>query len=292
MNRICLTLCLVILTLTTAMAQRTTKTSPKFGPPNGKLLIVGGGVIDSELWQKFVELAGGGDARIVVVPTAGMTVPDDGKVPESQVPRILGSLGVHQITILHTTDRSVADSVAFIKPIQEATAVWFDGGRQWHLADSYLHSKTEKAFHDLLERGGIIGGTSAGATIQGSYLVRGDTSGPDIVQGDHTEGFNFLRGVAIDQHILARNRQFDLVPLIETHPDLLGIGINESTAILVTGDQFEVFGASYVAITDANQWKAKRSASPNDSARKGKIYFIGRGTKFDLVTRRVLNRRG
>ncbi len=133
----------------------------------------------------------------------------------------------------------------------------------------------------------MIGGSSAGATIQGEYLWRGDTSGPERGEGDHTQGLAFLKGVAIDQHILARNRQFDLIPFVEKRPDLLGIGINESTAIVVQGDEFEVIGASYVAITDARKWTAD-ATSPNDAAHKGKIFFLGKGQRYDLARREIV----
>ncbi len=189
--------------------------------------------------------------------------------------------------MLHTRDPKVADTEAFVAPLRTATGVWFGGGRQWRLADSYLNTRTQKELFALLDRGGVIGGSSAGATIQGSFLVRGDTVGNELVEGDHHVGLGFLKNAAIDQHILVRNREFDLIPLIEKHPELLGIGINESTAIVVQGDQFEVIGANYVAITDATQWKPG-ARSPNDAAQKGKIYFLGVGQRFDLAHRRPL----
>ena len=265
-----------------------TQDSHTLGPAKGNLVIVGGGRIGPEIWAKFIELAGGAErANVVVVPTAGESVPDDGKVPATGTPDALSKLGVKHVTILHTSDRKLADSDIFVAPLKTATAVWFDGGRQWHLADSYLGTRTQKEFDAVLNRGGVIGGSSAGATIQGEYLWRGDTSGPEKVEGDHTQGFAFLKKSAIDQHILVRNRQFDLIPFIEKHPDLLGIGINESTAIVVHRNQFEVIGESFVAITNANQWK-KGARSPNDAAHKGKIYFIGHGAKFDLEKRAIM----
>src|SRR5579862_3327207 len=173
------------------------------GPANGNLVIVGGGRMVPEIWAKFIELAGGVDkANVVVVPTAGERVPDDGKVPSTGTPAALARLGVKHVTVLHTSDRKVADSEAFVAPLKTATAVWFDGGRQWHIADSYLGTRTQKEFDAVLERGGVIGGSSAGATIQGEYLWRGDTSGPERGEGDHTQGFAFLKRSAIDQHIL------------------------------------------------------------------------------------------
>jgi cyanophycinase len=104
-----------------------------------------------------------------------------------------------------------------------------------------------------LERGGVIGGSSAGATIQGDYLVRGAIAGSDIVmtpEPEHERGFKFLRKVAIDQHINTRNRWDDIIPVIKKYPEMLGIGLSEGTAIVVTGDRFQVIGKWKVAIHD------------------------------------------
>jgi cyanophycinase len=252
------------------------------GPTKGTLLIVGGGNLSQEIWKRFVDLAGGSEARIVFVPTAGEGLVLD---PENTVHKFQ-ELGVKQVTTLHTRDPKEADTEAFVAPLKTATGVWFDGGRQWRLADAYLHTRTHTELNNLLERGGVIGGTSAGATIQGSFLVRGDTKGNELMEGDHLVGLGFLKNVAIDQHILSRNRQFDLIPVIEAHPELLGIGIDENTAIVVQGDQFEVIGASYVAITDHNLWGNPGASSPNHAANKGKFYLLGKGQKFDLSARK------
>ena len=143
--------------------------------------------------------------------------------------------------MLHTHDPKVADTEEFAKILRDANAVWFDGGRQWNIVDSYANTLTLREFHKVLERGGVIGGSSAGATIQGDYLVRGAIAGSDIVmtpEPEHEHGFAFLRKVAIDQHINTRNRWDDIIPVIKKYPDLLGIGLSEGTAIVVTGDRF------------------------------------------------------
>ena len=147
----------------------------------------------------------------------------------------------------------MADSAEFVAALKTAKGVWIDGGRQWRLVDSYLGTKTAKELDNVLERGGVIAGTSAGATIQGSYLVRGAREGNTIMMAKgYEEGFGFLRNVAIDQHLIARHRENDLVPVISLKPELLGIGLDEATAIVVTGDSFSVIGASKVAIYDTN----------------------------------------
>ncbi len=242
------------------------------GPATGSLVIVGGAMRDPAIAQRLVELAGGAEARIIVVPTAG------GRESYDDESCGLGSwkeMGVAAVTCLHTADRAEADSDAFVKPITEATAVWFNGGRQWHIADSFLGTRTEEEFRKVLERGGVIGGSSAGATIQGSYLVRGDTSGNTIMMGDHQVGFGYLRNTAVDQHVLRRNRQFDLVEVIEAHPELLGIGIDENTAIVVQGDEFQVVGASAVLIYDIQKTVGS----------DGRFYFLFPGDRFNLAAR-------
>ena len=242
------------------------------GPPNGSLVVVGGAMQDLGIVRRFIDLAGGPDAAIVVIPTAGGAAEYDQFYPGL---RQFRAAGATNLTVIHTNDRDEANSDAFIRPIQEAAGVWFPGGRQWRIADSYLDTRTEEELHRVLERGGVIGGSSAGASIQGSYLIRGDTQTNTIMMGDHEEGFGFLRNVGVDQHLLRRNRQFDMLEVMEAMPDLLGIGIDENTAIVVQGDEFEVIGESYVVIYD--------TGAQIDSG--GDFYFLAPGDRFNMATR-------
>ncbi|UCC84294.1 MAG: cyanophycinase [Gemmatimonadota bacterium] len=267
---------LVVLLLATGGA--TVAAAQEVGPANGSLVVVGGGLRDLTIVEEFVELAGGPDAPIVVIPTAG------GRDEYDQYCyclRQLREVGATNLTVLHTKDRGEADSDDFVAVLKEARGVWFSGGRQWRLADSYLGTKVEDELWGLLERGGVIGGSSAGATIQGSYLVRGDTETNTIMMGDHEEGFGFLRDVAIDQHLLKRNRQFDLIEVIEARPELLGIGLDENTAIVVRGNSFRVDGASYVAIYDHGHRL--------DSG--GLFYFLAPGDRYNMQTREAFRMR-
>lgn len=248
------------------------------GPSNGSLVIIGGGLRDEAILERFFELAGGLDSPVVVIPTAGG---GDDYGENWRGLRAFKRVGATQLTLLHTRDRQEADSAGFVEPIRQARGVYFTGGRQWRLADAYLNTRTHRELEALLERGGVIGGSSAGATIQGSYLVRGDTSTNTIMMGDHVEGFGFLRNVGIDQHLLRRNRQFDLLEVIQAHPDLLGIGIDENTAIVVRGDSFDVIGQGYVAIYDS-----KRMIEP-----QGSFYFLAPGDRYDLKLRRATRSR-
>lgn len=242
------------------------------GPSNGSLVIVGGAMRDPVIMQRFLDLAGGKDAPIVVIPTAGGGADYDQFYSGLKQWR---DQGATNLTVLHTNDRSKADADEFVQPIREANGVWFPGGRQWRLADSYLDTTTEQELWNLLDRGGVIGGSSAGATILGSYLARGDTRTNEIMMGDHVEGFGFLTNSAIDQHLLRRNRQFDLVEVIQAHSELLGIGIDENTAIVVTRNELEVIGESYVAIFDNRRMIGDH----------GFFFFLAAGDRYDMVTR-------
>ena len=230
---------------------------PEYGPAKGTLVIQGGGSdVGTGIFETFINKAGGLGANIVVVPTAGGNRNPDGKIKvyqEEQVVAAWKRRGVMNVHMLHTADPKVADTEEFAKILRDANGVWFDGGRQWNIVDSYANTLTLKEFHKVLERGGVIGGSSAGATIQGDYLVRGAIAGSEIVmtpEPEHEHGFAFLRKVAIDQHINTRNRWDDIIPVIKKYPDMLGIGLSEGTAIVVTGDRFQVIGKWKVAVHD------------------------------------------
>ena len=268
-NRLRTTTLALVLALSVAAAPAHPQ---EVGPANGSLIIAGGALSDPAVFARFVELAGGPSAPIVIIPTAGGGRNYDqffsGRRPFERA-------GAQNITILHTNDPEVADTDAFVEPLLEARGVWFTGGRQWRLADSYLDTKTHDALWGVLERGGVIGGSSAGASIQGSYLVRGDTRTNTIMMGDHEVGLGFLKGVGIDQHLLRRNRHFDMIEVIRAKPELLGIGIDENTAIVVRGDRFEVVGESYAVIYDHD--------ATLDSG--GLFYFLAPGDRYDMAAR-------
>ena len=251
------------------------------GPKKGKLMIVGGGAANP-LIEQFVELAGGKNAKIVVIPTAGT---QDIFEEDYYLIKLIEELGAQSVELIHTRDPKIANTEEFVHPIKEATGIWFAGGRQWRLVDAYMNTKVVEECRNLLERDGIIGGSSAGATIQGSYLARGDTASNTVMMGSHQEGFAFVKNVAIDQHLLARNRQFDMFEILDKHPALLGIGLDESTAILVEDDQFEVLGKSYVAVYDGKFWR--RDGNPVVPEGQS-FYLLKPGDKYDLKKREII----
>ena len=259
--------------------------TPEYGPERGFLVIQGGGSdVGTGIFETFINKAGGLGAKIVVVPTAGGNKNADGSIKvykEEEVIAPWKKRGVMNVRMLHTHDPKVADTEEFAKVLRDADGVWFVGGRQWNIVDSYANTLTLREFHRVLERGGVIGGSSAGATIQGDYLVRGAVAGSEIMmtpEPEHEHGFAFLRKVAIDQHINTRNRWDDLIPVIKKYPTMLGIGISEGTAIVVTGDRFEVIGKWKVAIHDNT-----RVYEPWEKP----YYVLSPGDVYNMKTRRV-----
>ncbi|MBE0674137.1 MAG: cyanophycinase [Bacteroidales bacterium] len=253
------------------------------GPPQGALVIAGGALRDTSVINRFINLAGGPESLIVFIPTASGAQQFD----TARTISILTSAGAKNVKLLHTYDTTIADTEEFASILNEARGVFFGGGRQWQIVDAYGGTLTEKAIRGVLDRGGVIGGSSAGATIQGSFLARGDTKTNTIMIGDHTEGFSYLTNSAIDQHLLVRNRQHDLVEVIEKYPHLLGIGIDENTAVVVQGNRMEVMGESFVAIYDGNLWYN----APGDSLslpNGGKFFLLRRGDVYDVRERSVL----
>ena len=263
------------------------------GPPKGTLVIVGGNDRDRLCFKEFVKLAGGKDARIVIVTTASSSSKNFDYVNHSQVKEAKESLGLTQVTALHTHDPIKADTEEFIEPLLKADAVWFTGGRQWRLVDAYTRTRTETAFKEVLARGGVIGGSSAGATIQGTFLMRGDTNGSNILIGNHQRGFGFLRNVAIDQHVIPRYRHFDLTKALtdsegkmdKSHDRaaLLGIGLDEGTGIVVRQDKCEVIGKpdGVVLIYDPTKWKS--DTKPHD-----RYQPLWHGAQYNLRHRKII----
>jgi cyanophycinase len=259
--------------------------TPEYGPVKGTLVIQGGGSAEGTgINETFVNLAGGRDAKIIIIPTAGGNRGQDGKLIVYEEDKIVApwkKLGLTNVHMLHTADPKVADTEAFAATLRDAKGVWFNGGRQWNCVDSYANTLTLREFREVLNRGGVIGGSSAGATIQGDYLVRGAVAGSEIVMApepEHQHGFAFLRHVAIDQHINTRNRWDDIIPVIKKYPDLLGIGLSEGTAIVVTGDRFEVIGKWKAAIHDNT-----RVYQPWEKP----YYVLSAGDVYNMKTRKI-----
>jgi cyanophycinase len=247
---------------------------PSHGPAKGYLLITGGAT-EAPDFQRFIAMAGGKNARIVVIPTAAITKPVDAAAVAAHCHSTSPVFDAVPCVVLHTTDRAVADSAGFVAPLQNATGVWLEGGRHWRLTDAYLGTRTLTELFNLLDRGGVIGGGSAGATVQGSYMVRGSSNPDDntiMMAPGHEIGFGLFTNVTIDQHVDVRHRENDLAAVMQAHPGLLGLGLDQATSITVHGDLLTVNGPKRVAV-----WDHK------DHAGKG-YYYLRTGDTLNTAT--------
>ena len=269
----------------TAFAFPMADNSSYIGPSTGTLVIVGGGSVNDSIFQRIIDYAGGPDAPIVVIPTAAGDPTYDDNAANADTFRRLGSTNV---TVLHTYDPKVANTTEFVQPLLSAKGVWFGGGRQWQLVDAYAGTLTETSLQGVLQRSGVISGSSAGATIQGSFLTRGDTKNNQIMVGDHQVGFGYVKDIAIDQHVLVRNRQFDMFDILKVRPELLGLGIDENTAVIVSKNDAEVFGASYALFYDGKFWSREGSDLKHLPDPAARFYFLKSGDRYDLGARQVV----
>ena len=258
------------------------------GPDMGTLLLIGGNANYDFFLPKFQQLMGGADKPVVIIPTARSDKNLQEKNFLERYKEMIKRYGFTDVTVLHTRDPEVSNKEDFVEPLQRAKGVWFMGGRQWRLTDAYHHTLVHEELNNLLARGGVIAGSSAGATIQGSYLVRGDTRANTIMMGDHEKGLAFISNVAVDQHLLARNRHFDMFEILRHRPHLLGLGLDENTGIVVEKDTFRVVGESYVAIYDGTRWSAERDTIYQLDEGEEEFYFLHEGQTYDMRNRKVI----
>jgi cyanophycinase len=263
-----------------APSRRSSAGEVKVGPPRGTVIVVGGGSMGPEIFSQFIAAAGGPDALIIDVPNAGGA---DSYGQDAAGTRGWKAAGAKNIYVLFTRDRKIADSDSFVAVLKKAGGIWFEGGRQFHLVEDYGGTKTEQAFRDVLARGGVVGGSSAGASILGDFLVRGAPSSNNRIMDypGYQKGFAYLKNVGIDQHVVARERLPDLADSIVTkHPKLLAISEDEGTAWVVKGDTATIIGRNKAFVYGG--------ADPTDP---GVPFLTLRpGDKYNLATRRVMHR--
>ena len=253
--------------------------APKVGPAHGTVIVIGGGALDATIYAEFIKSAGGPDALIVDVPTAGGAA-----TYTENAPAVAGfkSAGARNIHVLHTTDKKLADTDSFVAILKKARGIYFEGGRQFHLVDSYAGTKSETEFMNVLKRGGVIAGSSAGASILGDFMVRGAPSNNNFIMDypGYEKAFAYLKNVGIDQHVVARERLADLADsIIPKFPNLLAISEDEGTAWVVRGDTAVIIGRN------------KAFAYNGKATDPGKPFLtLFPGDHYNLATRTVTHR--
>jgi cyanophycinase len=259
----------------------------------GKLVIVGGEQT-TEIVKKYVELAGGCNAKIIVIPNAGS---EPKYWSEVQVKEFT-DLGAQADYLLFT--RETADDEVNLKKMDWANAVFFLGGDQSDLARDMLGTKLLDKVFGIYNNGGVVGGSSAGAAIMSEVMITGN----ELVNKDSTvsfvtiqrgnvevkTGFGFLKNAIVDQHFLKRKRHNRTIASLIEHPNLFGIAIDESTAIIVYNDEtFDVIGSYQVLVYDPIDGKnIREDKNGNLGISDMKLQVLISGDKFDMKTRKVI----
>jgi cyanophycinase len=225
-------------------------------PFKGKLIIIGGGDILDTMYNLFAKEIGGKDQPIVYIPTA---TDDEPWIQAGEHLVKFTSRGFTNLTTVHTRDKQKANDPVFIDRIRKAKGVFIGGGDQANIANAFLGTAVHQELFALLNRGGIIMGTSAGATIMGDLMITGweQRKAPNVLH-TYPPGLAFMKNTSIDQHVFVRNRQFDLVPMMEANTNILGMALDEATAAYVNRDSIQVIGRSYMMIYDQHDWSTQK----------------------------------
>lgn len=263
--------------------------------PQGQLLIIGGAEDkegDCQILREFVRRSGGTKARIAVM-TAATSLPEE--VGDNYI-RVFERLGAEDVRVVSTRERRDSEDPRAIEAVEQATGVFFTGGDQAQIIRSMKDTPLDEAIHRRYQEGIIVGGTSAGAAMMPDIMiVEGDSeTNPRFDAADMGPGMGFLPGIVIDQHFSQRGRLGRLISALAQEPAVLGFGIDENTAILVSNNQFEVIGAGAVTVVDestATHSNADEILKDEPLALCGaRLHILPNGYKFDLKTRKpILN---
>ena len=264
-----------------------------FSQTRGKLFIIGGAQT-KEITQKFVELAGGKDARILIIPNASSNKVRSGENQKNE----FVELGAKAEYIIFSKEN--ADDPSNLEKLSWANAVYFTGGDQSLLTKDLLGTKLLEKIYELHNKGGLVGGSSAGAAVMSEIMITGnELKNKDTVQSfisiqkgniEISKGFGFVKNAIVDQHFIKRKRHNRLITLMCEHPNLLGIAIDEATAIILNPDDtFEVFGENQVIVFDPTESENVRvDKNDNLGITNLKMHLLINGDKFDLKTKKVI----
>lgn len=255
-------------------------------PVKGKLILTGG-AFTKEGIKAFVESAGGPEANFIFVPSASSGIklesgyiwePKDStreKIDSFEM-ELAKMFGVKKITLLHTVDKSIADSKQFCAPLKKANGVWLGPGNAGRYANIFLGTRFQKELDSLLLRDGVIGGNSAGSIIQGSFIVRGRPDKPVLMAKDNEKGFGFLRNFVINPHLVTAKRETELINVLDWHPELIGFGVDDEVALIIKNGVVETTGKGPIYVYDNKLHDRKW------------WYELPVGKKFSLRERKVI----
>jgi cyanophycinase len=260
---------------------------------HGRLVAIGGAE-DKEgemrILKKFVELAGGKGAKIVVLTVAT----DNPEESAKEMTRVFKRLGVKSVKTYDVSTREDAEAKRGIKLVSEATGLYFSGGDQIHVTSLMGGTALQKIMHERYEKDLIIAGTSAGAAMMGNSMILNGAAeeSPRLRGVEIGPGMDLIIGAIIDTHFDQRGRHGRLLAAVAHYPQDLGLGVDENTAMIIDRDHFEVVGEGAVTVIDGgamaftNAPDVKRG--DNLALADVKLHVLPEGYKYDLHERCVI----
>lgn len=257
--------------------------------PSGHLVLIGGGEKPAVAMRKFVELAGGPAAPIVAIPTAS----EDPDTPSYYLDLFRQEYGCTDVEVLDIKTRDDAARADYADLAANARGIFFGGGDQIRITRALLDTPVGAAIADAFAHGAVVGGNSAGTACQSALMITGEGDFT-VIRANSVElvpGFGFFRGVIVDQHHIARRRSNRLLSVILEHPDQLGVGVDEDTAVWVRPNgTFEVLGEGSVLVLDASETTVARSPGKEGKdllgARDLRVHILLPGECFDVGSRK------
>ena len=258
-------------------------------PTHGHLMLIGGGEKPRAAMEKFVELAGGKGAPIVVIPTAS----EDPDTNEYYTNLFTKDYGSTDVVVLPIKTRDDANKPELVTAAKLARGIFFGGGDQVRITNALAGTPVLDALRDAYRKGAVVGGTSAGLACQSEKMITGEGNFK-VIQSKSVEvkeGLGFVRNdVIVDQHFIARQRQNRLFSVVLEHPGHLGIGVDEDTAIWIRPDDtFTVIGKGSVMVFDPSGASTRRASASEGKELLGihgmRLHILLPGEAFDMARR-------
>lgn len=271
----------LLLAATAVLAVATVATASGAGAVQRRAILVGGGPRPVEAVRAFVDWSGGARSRIVIIPWASEEQAESAEALAVEL-RAHGAMQIESLVLDTPADAATRKAV-----LRDATGIFMTGGDQRRLMDVIDGAGLGDLLRERYRAGCVFGGTSAGTAAMAATMITGDGDF-EVIDGSRVEtrpGLGVLPGILVDQHFIKRSRQNRLIGLVLMHPKLIGAGIDEGTAALITNERrLEVVGPGQVVVVDARR-STRRTARTGADLR---LHVLGSGMRFDLVTRRVL----
>lgn len=262
------------------------------GTIRGYVIPIGGAeekLDNPQILTKFVELSGGKDAVITIIPTASQ-LNDTG----SRYQKIFEEIGVKRTYSLPINERIDAQNPEYVRTLEKSTGIFITGGNQLRLSTILGGTPIAKTIRQLNAQGVNYAGTSAGAAIISQHMITGGSTGIVPTEGgvNLAPGMGLINTIVVDQHFNERNRLARLLSAVSYNPFLVGVGLDEDTAAFIDHNNvFTVVGSGAITVIDASdiEYSSMADARAGDALTllNVKLHILASGGRYDITKRKA-----